>query len=76
MTKYRIISRPSFLDPTKRHYVAQYKSLNLIWKDVDFNPIYPGCAKSPHIEHVEEFIDAVINDKQIDLSEKVVKVYE
>lgn len=76
MKKYRIISRPSYIDPAERYYIAQYKFLNLIWKDVDFDPTYPGCAQSPHIEHVETFIDALIHNKRIDVSEKVVKTYE
>jgi hypothetical protein len=76
MTKYRIVSRSSYINPIERYYIAQYKFLNLFWKDVRFDPQYPGCASSPHIQHVEEYIDALIHNKQIDLQQKVVKTYE
>ena len=76
MTKYRIVSRPTYIDPKQSVYVAQHKFLNLFWVDVDFDPNYPGCSKSEHLEHVEEYIDSLIHNKRLDKSQKVVKVYD
>ena len=79
MTKYRIISKPSFLfpeDPNFRWYQAQYKFLNLFWVNCDEEYDVSGCAYSMELEHVERFVDAKINNERIDLSSKVVKVYE
>jgi hypothetical protein len=79
MTKYRIISKPSFLhpeDPNKRRYQAQYKFLNLFWQDCFPEYGVPGNAHSGDLANVERFIEAKINNESIDLSNKVVKVYE
>jgi hypothetical protein len=79
MTKYRIISKPSFLypeDPDKRYYQAQYKVFNLFWKDCFPEYDVTGNAHSVDLANVERFIVAKINNERIDLSNKVVKVYE
>lgn len=79
MTKYRIISNPSFLrpeDPNFRWYQAQYKLLNLFWVDCYEEYDVPGCTYSMELEHVERFVQGKINNQRIDLSTKVVKVYE
>lgn len=79
MTKYRIISKPTFLypeDSNQRWYQAQYKFLNLFWIECNEEYDVPGCTYSMDLEHVERFIQAKINNERIDLSTKVVKVYE
>lgn len=79
MTKYRIISKPSFLlpeDPDFRWYQAQYKFLNLFWVNCDEDYNAPGIACSMELEHVERFVQGKINNERIDLSTKVVKVYD
>ena len=76
MTKYRIITRPSSLYPEYTWYQAQYKLLNLIWKDCFPQPNRPGRCCSMELKNVEEYIDALIHNKWIDNSPKVVKVYE
>jgi hypothetical protein len=79
MTKYRIISKPSFLrpeDPDFRWYQAQYKFLNLFWVDCGEEYNAPGTAYSMKLEYVERFVQGKINNERIDLSTKVVKVYE
>ena len=79
MTKYRIISKPTFLHPEDtnlRWYQAQYKFLNLFWVNCDEEYYVPGITYSMELERVERFIQAKINNERIDLCNKVVKVYE
>jgi hypothetical protein len=77
MTKYRIVSRPNYIDPSISVYTAQYKFLNLFWVDCAVDVYYPGSYRSTSIERVEEFVDAIINKKMIDYrKQEVVKTYE
>jgi len=75
-TKYRIVSQPSMLYPEYTWYRAQYKLLNLIWRDCFPEPNRPGLYTSMELKNVEERIDALIHNKWRDSSVKVVKVYE
>lgn len=75
--KYRIVSRPNFVDPTLKVYIAQYKFLNLFWVDCDVDINYPGSYRSTNLELVEEFVDAIINKKMINYDkQEVVRTYE
>jgi hypothetical protein len=75
--KYRIVSRPNYIDPTLKVYIAQYKFLNLFWVDCDVDVHYPGSYRSIHIEQVEEFVDAIKNNRRINyFKQEVVKTYE
>lgn len=74
--KYRIISRPCYFEPAESYYVAQFKFLNLFWMDIDYDKYYPGCSQSEHLPLVEQYVDALIHDKRIVNTEKVVKTYD
>jgi hypothetical protein len=76
MTKYRIISQPSQIYPDYTWYQAQYKLFNLIWRDCYWQLNRPGSCRSMELKNVEEYIDALIHNKWIDNSVKVVRVYE
>lgn len=76
MTKYRITAQPSPIYPEYTWYQAQYKLFNLIWRDCYWQQNRPGRCYSMELKNVEEYIDALIHNKWIDNSPKVVKVYE
>jgi hypothetical protein len=79
MRKYRIISEPTILEPEDqdfRWYQAQYKLYDLFWKNCIPDSNRPGLSRSLDLENVERFVEACINNEHIDLSYKVVKVYE
>jgi hypothetical protein len=83
MRKYRIISEPTILEPENpyfRWYQAQYKLFNLFWvnciPDIWPDSNRPGLSRSLDLEDVKRFVEACINNEHIDLSSKVVKVYE
>lgn len=75
--KYRIVSRANLIDPSITVYIAQYKFLNLFWVDCTVDVYYPGSDRSIDIERVEEFVDAIRNNKMIDYrKQEVVRTYE
>lgn len=75
--KYRIVSRANLIDPSITVYIAQYKFLNLFWVDCTVDVYYPGSYRSIDIERVEEFVDAIRNNKMIDYrKQEVVRTYE
>lgn len=76
MRKYRIVSRPSYSDRDYTWYHAQYKFLNLFWRDCDYDAFTPGSPSSLEIENVETFIESKIHKRTLDLSQKVIRTYE